>query len=405
MSRILRVLAVLVLAAALGAAPAAAQQLADAGSPAAASDAAAPDASVLDDSFVRVEAKRGLDLLYDMRFRQAQAVFDRIDQRYPGHPIGPFLGALGTWWQILLDLHNTDHDDAFYAAMDEVIERADRMLEEDPDSFDAAFFKGAALGFRGRLRSNRGQWLRAALDGKRAMDHVLKVAREAPHVDDYAFGKGLYDYYAAAIPERYGWAKPFMAFFPEGDRQRGLRELTRAAEEGWYIQTEAHYFLLQIYYLYEKDFGQALHHAQWLRQKHPRNPYFHNFEGRVYARWGQWRRARPIFEASLERYEEGAPGYNDGMGEQALYYLARCHLATDNYRTALNYLTRLEELSARSDEDTYYKVLGRLRQGMIYDALGRRAIARDRYESVLAMEDHAGAHDRAEAYLETPYGG
>ncbi len=360
--------------------------------------------SVLNDSFVRVEAKRGLNLLYNMHFRQARTVFARIDRRYPGHPIGPFLLALNTWWQILLDLDHTSHDDAFYAAMDEVIERADRMLEEDPDSFDAVFFKGAALGFRGRLRSNRRQWLRAAYDGKRAMDYVLEVAEAAPENDDFAFGKGIYDYYAAVIPERYPWSAPFMAFFPEGDRERGLRLLTRAAEEGWYIQTEAHYFLLQIYYLYEQDFSEALKHAEWLRRKHPRNPYFHNFEGRVYARWGRWRRALPIFEASLARYEAGASGYNDAMAEQALYYLGRCRLMADDYRTALNYLARLEKMTA-DDEDSYYRVLGRLRQGMIYDALGRRQIAKSRYESVLEMEDHAGAHDRAERYLETPYGG
>lgn len=396
-----RIVYALIVVLACSVVPAQAQSSAADGEPL---SATAPE-SVLDDSYVRVEAKRGLNLLYDMRFAQAGQVFDAIDRRYPGHPIGPFMQALNTWWQILLDLHDTTHDDAFYAAMDDVIARADRMLEEDPESFDAAFFKGAALGFRGRLRSNRSQWFRAALDGKRAMDHVLKVAREAPEVDDYAFGKGLYDYYAAAIPERYAWAKPFVVFFPDGDKARGLQELTRAAEDGWYIQTEAHYFLLQIYYLYEQDFDKALYHATWLRRKHPGNPYFHNFEGRVYARWGRWRQALSIFEASLARHEEGAAGYNEGMAEQALYYVARAHLVFDDYRTALNALTRLEQMTGRTGDDTYYRVLGRLRQGMAYDALGRRGIARDRYRSVLEMEDHAGAHEMAERYLETPYGG
>ena len=59
--------------------------------------------------------------------------------------------------------------------MDEVISRADRMLDRDPRNVDAMFFKGAALGFRGRLKSNRGEWFKAAMDGKKAMDYVLAV--------------------------------------------------------------------------------------------------------------------------------------------------------------------------------------------------------------------------------------
>lgn len=360
--------------------------------------------SVLEDPFVRSEAKRGLDLLYNMQFTEAAVLFERIDARFPNHPIGPFLLALNTWWKILLDLSDTSHDEAFYAAMDEVIDRSDRLLMQDGDHFDAMFFKGAALGFRGRLRSNRGAWLKAARDGIRAMDYVLGVAEEKPENDDYAFGKGIYDYYAAVVPDRYPFVKPVMVFFPKGNRQRGLRELERTAQDGYYIQTEAAYFLLQIYYLFEQDFDKSVHYASWLREHHPGNAFFHAFEGRVYARWGRWLKARTIFSDVLDRYEAGAPGYAAGTADQALYYLARSYMTYSDYRTALTYLMRLEALTARSPDDTYFKVLGRLRQGMCYDALGQRAIAEARYESVLQMTDYAGAHDRARRYLMTPFG-
>jgi tetratricopeptide (TPR) repeat protein len=367
--------------------------------------ATTPDASVLDDTVVRFQAKRGLDLLYDMRFDEARRLFDQIDRRFPEHPIGPFLQALNTWWKILLDLSNTEHDAAFYAAMDEVIARSDRLLAEDSDHFDALFFKGAALGFRGRLRSNRREYLKAATDGKRAMDYVLAVAERAPENHDYVFGKGLYDYYAAVIPDRYPFAKPVMAFFPDGDRERGLRELHRTATRGYYVQTEAVYFLLQIYYLFERNYQKSVEHVTWLRERHPNNAYFHAFEGRVYARWGQWDRAERIFQAVLERYQARRPGYNAGTAEQALYYLARAQMSTDRFDAALGYLIKLEALTARSDDDSYFKVMGRLRQGMTYDALGQRAVARQRYQEVLRMKEWASSHDRAERYLNRPYRG
>ncbi len=260
--------------------------------------------SVLDDALVRFQAKRGLDLLYDMKFEQAQKLFEQIDQRFPQHPIGPFLKALNTWWKILLDFSDTSHDDAFYAAMDEVIERCDRVLKREKDHFDAMFFKGAALGFRGRLRSNRRDWFKAASDGKRAMDYVLGVAEKDPANHDYVFGKGIYDYYAAVIPDRYPFVKPVMTFFPKGNRARGLRELERTARQGYYIQTEAAYFLLQVYYLFEEDFAKSIEYVSWLRKRHPGNAFFHAIEGRIYARWGDWRRAEAIFTDVLERYKQ-----------------------------------------------------------------------------------------------------
>lgn len=357
------------------------------------------EATVLDDALVRFQAKRGLDLVYNMKYEQADKLFDQVDARFPEHPIGPFLHALNTWWKILLDFSDTSHDDDFFAAMDEVVKRADRMLKRDPKNFDAMFFKGAALGFRGRLRSNRRDWFKAASDGKGAMDYVLAVAEKDPSNPDYIFGKGLYDYYAAVVPDKYPFVKPVMHFFPKGDRELGLRELERTAKEGYYIRTEAAYFLLQIYYLFEEDFDKSVEYATWLRKEHPSNSFFHAIEGRIYAKWGDWARSEAIFAEILERYKQGTPGYNDATAEQALYYLARARMGRADYQPALDYLLKLEALSARTPADTYFKVLGRLRQGMVYDALGQEKVAQDRYRQVLAMKDWAGAHDRAERYL------
>ena len=366
---------------------------------------AQPAPSVLEDPFVKTRAERGLDLLYNMEFDEAARLFSAIDQRYPNHPIGPFLKALNTWWEILIDLSDTSHDEAFYDAMDEVIDRSDRLLKRDEDDFDAMFFKGAALGFRGRLRSNRGDWFKAAMDGRAAMRYVLRVAEREPSNHDYVFGKGIYDYYAVVVPQRYPFVRPVMVFFPDGNRERGLRELQRTAEQGTYIQTEAAYFLLQIYYLFERDYTKSVHYVSWLREQHPNNPFFHAFEGRVYARWGRWERSREIFEEVLARYERGQTGYLPATAEQALYYLARSHMAVGEYATALERLERLDEVAARTRKDTYFKVWGRLRHGMACDAMGRRRCAIDRYREVLHMEEMADSHDRAMDYLKEPYRG
>lgn len=361
--------------------------------------------SILDDPIVRFQVQRGLDLLYDMQFEQADKLFNQVDRRYPNHPAGPFLKALSTWWEILLDLSDTSHDEAFFAQMEEVIERSDRLLKKNKDNFDAIFFKGAALGFRGRLRSNRGDWYKSALDGKRAMDYVLRVARKDPSNADYAFGKGIYDYYAAAIPDRYPFVKPVMIFFPRGDRARGIRALEWTARDGVFIQTEAAYFLLQIYYLFERDFEKSVEYVNWLRKEHPNNPFFHTFEGRVYAHWGKWGDAGAIFSNVLARYEKKMPGYNQAMAEQALYYRGRAHMVYARYDEAIADLTALRRLSATKPGESYFEVWGRLREGMAYDAAGYRDRAVACYREVLSMDNRADVHDMARRFLNSPYRG
>lgn len=359
--------------------------------------------SVLNDPLVEYQAQRGLSLLYNFEFERADRLFSQIDARFPEHPIGPFLMALNTWWQILLDLSDESHDEAFFEQMETVIRRSDRMLRRDRRNFDAMFFKGAALGFRGRLRSNRGEWYRAARDGVRAMDYVFAVADADPDNADYMFGRALYDYYAAVIPDRYPYTRPVMVFFPKGDRERGIRLLERTATEGRFIQTEAAYFLLQIYYVFENDRAKSLHYAGWLREQHPQNSFFHTFQGRALARWGEWREAQEVFTEVLSRHRAQQTGYNAASAEQALYYLGRIAMMYSDYDQALTHLRELDRMAARTDEDTYFKVLGRLRQGMALDASGRRADAVRMYRTVLNMKDWSGAHARAEQYLDSPY--
>jgi tetratricopeptide (TPR) repeat protein len=359
--------------------------------------------SLLDDPEFREEAKQGLELLYNMEYEAADSAFSAIARDHPNHPVGPFLKALNTWWTILTDLADTSHDDEFFAAMDEVIDRANRLLRRDEDRLDAMYLKGAALGFRGRLRANRSNWFRAALDGKRAMDYVLDVAEENPAQEDYYFGKGLYDYYVEAAPEMYPIVKPAMIFFQSGDKQRGIEQLERTVENGLFVRTEAAYFLVQIFFLYEKDYAKSRKYITWLRDRHPDNSYFHLLEARVYARWARWSQAEQLFGEVVERYRAGRTGYTAAIAEQAYYFLGRIHMRLDNYSEALTYLKDLSELSKKESRETHYSVYGRLREGMVLDRLGRRPEARRRYREVLAMKDSQDAHEIARNYLEEPY--
>jgi tetratricopeptide (TPR) repeat protein len=361
--------------------------------------------SILDDPRVQDLGMKGLDHLYNMERDQAAAYFDQIEKLYPGHPVGPFLRGLNIWWDVMVDLPAETHDEAFFDEMDSAVRRANRMLKRNREDFDAMFFKGAALGFSGRLKSNRGRWFKAALDGKNALDYVLAIAEKEDQNADFGFGKAIYDYFSVVIPEEYPVVRPFMVFMPGGDKERGIANLKRTVDEGHFIRTEAAYFLLQIYYSYERNFDKSLEYVKWLRREHPRNSFFHTYEGRVYFRWGRWSEAQTIFEDIIERHDEGLPGYSQTIVEQALYYLARTHMVYRRHDEALPLLKRIELMSEQADGSSVFKVLAFLRLGMVYDAQGNRSEAIRYYQAVLRLDDWSGAHDRAKRYLDAPYRG
>ena len=75
-------------------------------------------------------------------------------------------------------------------------------------------FKGGAIGFRGRLRATRDSWIKAADDGREALPIVEQASKLDSNNTDVELGFGIYNYYAAVIPDEYPMIKPLMIFFP-----------------------------------------------------------------------------------------------------------------------------------------------------------------------------------------------
>lgn len=370
-----------------------------------ATTAATRPASILDDESFRTDAQAGLDRLYAMDFPAAESAFAKIGERYPDHPVGPLLQALVPWWQILLDPENPAHDEQFLAAMDQVIDRSDRRLRRDSNDLDGLFFRSGAFAFRARVHAYRGRWLRAANDGRKALSSLRRVKKLDPGNVDLDFGIGLFDYLADVVPKQHSFLKPFALLFPRGDRARGMAELQHAAEQGRFVQTEAHYALYQIHFQFEKDYGKATADVAWLRQHHPENPVFEVAQGRLYAQLGFWADAGLLFQQVAESQVEGRQGYSGAIAEEALYWLARGEMANRRYPSALQYLDRLDYLAKERNYDAYMRAAGRLRRGMTYDALGRRDDAVRCYREVLDLRPEGDVRARAQEFLEKPFAG
>ncbi|MGA7160406.1 MAG: hypothetical protein WBZ48_05350 [Bacteroidota bacterium] len=352
--------------------------------------------------------KQGIDHVYNLEFDQAEKEFQYVITTHPNHPAGYFFLAMVDWWRILLDIDSESLDDRFLAKLDVVIDKCDSILDNNPDDVTALFFKGGSLGFRGRLRANRGSWIKAANDGRLALPIVRHAYSIAPDNYDILLGMGIYNYYAEAIPEQYPIVKPLMLFFPSGDKKKGIEQLTTVAAKAKYANVEADYFLLQLYYTHEKQYEKALEIALNLFSRYPRNVVFHRYIGRCYISLSKWDNAHAVFSDILSRCDGpggGMVGYTDSAKREALYYLGVYAMNAGKYEESLQNFFRCDGVSRMLDKngESGFMVMANLRIGFIYDLELKRSLAVQQYSKVLAMKKFENSYEQAEQYLKAPY--
>jgi tetratricopeptide (TPR) repeat protein len=349
--------------------------------------------------------RQGIEQVYNLEFEQADETFEELVRLRPQHPAGHFFLAMVQWWRILIDIENTEYDESFFAKLDHVIDLCDEMLEKNDRDVTALFFKGGALGFKGRLEFHRDDWLAAANAGRKALPIVQDASAADPGNYDIFLGTGIYNYYAAVIPEQYPFVKPLLLFIPGGDRQKGIQQLTIAAEKGKYASVEATYFLMQLNYLYEKDYRKALQLAMSLHARFPNNMLFHRYVGRCYVSLNDWENATAVFSEIVDRSERKQRGYGKSTEREALYYLGMYSMNQHRYEEALAHLYRCDSLSRSIDRESPsgFMVMANLKIGNIYDLLARRDLAVQQYEKVLDLKEYKESYRLAEQYLKTPY--
>ncbi|MBJ6119334.1 tetratricopeptide repeat protein [Pontibacter sp. BT310] len=272
---------------------------------------------------VQYELEGAVDNMYNFKYERAEKQFKSLRRRYPEHPLPYFLMGLSQWWKIVpTNIQTKKYDDLFFAYMDTTIQKAEELYDKNENNTEAAFFLAAANGFSARLHSERSNWRKATVHSKRAIEY-MEIAKAGNGLSpEFLFGEALFNYYAIWIHENYKMLRPVLAFFPDGDKRLGLKQLRHVSNSGFYTGTEAKFFLMKIYANEEGNLDESMKIAQSLATKYPDNAYFQRFYARLLFVQGHFSMAERVSLDILHKLEQKMPGYEAVSGRYASYILA-----------------------------------------------------------------------------------
>jgi tetratricopeptide (TPR) repeat protein len=299
------------------------------------------------DEIVQIEATEAINHMYNFQFSEADKQFRWLKQKYGWHPLPYFLLGLSQWWRIVPNIDETRYDARFFAYMDTSLVLAERLYDRG-SKIEGSFFIAATYGFIGRLESERKNWRKAALAGKRALDHLEEIRGNEDFSPELLFGDGLFNYFREWVPENYPLLKPMMVFFAKGDKELGLKQLTEVSRMAFYTRTEAQYFLMRILAGEENRVVEGLQISEYLAQTYPMNAYFQRYYARLLYHTGKYKDCERESLQILDRLDEAYEGYEFISARYATFFLGEIYKNWNQPDKAKKYY----ELAVRYGDET-----------------------------------------------------
>jgi len=282
-------------------------------------------------------ASASVECVFREEYKGAEEEAKKILRAYPEHPAGYFfMAAVAESWMQRYQSNRREAE--FYRFCDQAVEKAEKILADNPNDDWARFFMGGAEGYKGTFEARYERYITAFRYGWKGVSIFLKMASGGSSNPDINFGIGTYDYWRSALMKMLWWMPGV-----DDKREVGIEKLKGVIKNGVYTRAAAGSVLIDVY-LNEKRYEDALSIANDMGKKYPKAIIF------------MWGRAAALH--SLKRYEEAAAVY------KTIY--ARCE--NDN------------------NTNYYNAVKARLGMARAYIALGKNGEAMEQVNALAAYQ-------------------
>ena len=326
-----------------------------------------------------------LAAIYDMilraRFDEASRELSRACPPAPPEACRA-LGIVVIWWRILIDPENRSLDAQLQRETRASIAAAEAWTRREPRRAEAWFYLAGSYAPLTQWQALRGEHVAAARNGNRIRGALERAVKLDPELRDAYFGIGMYHYWADVAPVAARLLRVLL-LLPGGDREKGLREMTAAREQGVLLSGEADFQLHWLHLWFENDPPRALQLIRGLDDRYPSNPVFlqriaeieHDYRHDHHASIAAW-------EALLTRAQKGQVEMARVAETRARLGLAREWLDLSQPERAVTVLKPV--VDTRADAPYAAQSAAQFHLGVAYDALGRRDLATAAYNAAIA---------------------
>lgn len=354
-----------------------------------------------DDAFIH-DVRQAIDSVYNMNYEASVRILEPWHQKYPDHPFWIFWDGLHTWWQILPDLENKEHDKKLVYDLSQAEYRSSRLLNKDPKNLDALLIKSASDAFLARFYANRDSWMKAYRYGKTSINTVFAMKDAYPDFTDLGFGLGAYNYYSAWLPEQYPVLRTVTWLLPKGSKSKGLHLLRAAADSSILVKPEAIYTLARIYLEAEQKPDSALYYFDKLARMYPQNLYYQTLF--AYTLFREKHYPEVLFATDkllADSTSIAKKPYGSSILEHLYIVRAMVDFEMGDYIRALSncHKSRKYTLESPEGKKRYNYALSGYLIGRTYEQIGKKPEAKEYYQETARLKSDSPYIEKAQDRL------
>jgi tetratricopeptide (TPR) repeat protein len=364
--------------------------------------------------------RQSLQLFYNLNFDAALKIQEQVAQQHPSDPMASnyLLTTL-----IFRELYNQDLLDTTYYAHNsfltvkrevdvpqaarnriesltsKVLQLTNAELVANPNDANALFARGYAKGMHAVfITLVDHSFAAAARQGYSARNDSEAALKLDPQYADAWMAVGIQRFAVASLP---GWLRFIVGIMGVGgNRQQGLADLRKSAEQGTVTPIESR-TILSLFLRHDGRYPDALAVERDLVSQYPHNYIFCLEVANLLKDEGHGLEAIATYKQVID--EAHKPNYFvDPRLELAWFGLADTERGYNQIKEAADAFTQSANQPNSSD---WLRKRAELSAGQMYDLLHERPEAIKMYEQVLNQPGDQSQSEAAHRYLQTPYQG
>jgi hypothetical protein len=351
--------------------------------------------NITDDAAARDSLKEAFRCVYNFEFERADDLVLPLAKKYPDHPALVLYRCVHSFWKYYPIINHASQYEWYKKELERVIALSEPRLQKKANNPEANYLCLLGHLMLSRHWADDGESLKAVNHARKSYPFIKRGFELRDRFPDYYFTTGIYNYYREFYPEMHPIYKPFLSFFPPGNKALGLIQLGIGADESYFSRAEALVFACFIHLRYENNPEKALYYAAQLNADFPNNPVFRVIYAETLLMNQKYERAIPVVNQIIKNSHKyfllPAALFKAIIEEK---YLKKEEQAKEGYLKAINIAKGLKKSGENYAGLAYYYL------GCIENSKGKTELAKSYFKKAGELCHYVKVKTEAKNYLE-----